>query len=844
MLITNKILILLITILASNYAVHISCSSVWKLPETSFHKATENQNITLNCELDEDADSVLLTNWFRNNKYLRLSGDKFKRISKSSMQITNAAANDSGSYSCLKIYDDHEKIAGISNLIVLVPPKFIELETEPMNRTSYSENEEIFLVCCTNGDAEPAVQFNWTNLSSRKEKLYREYTTIRDNKSCSFLKFNTTREDGDFSCQVFNEASLQPLEKKLSFSVFYKPEATLFLNGKNFNEKSFKAIENTSIVLQCDATASPNNISYEWYYNNELVRNSNGSQFLYLDKVKRNKAGDYSCKCSNIEGESSLSVNLIIDYAQLKPLNKTSNIDFSDFHQASLINITENQTINLKCELESLNRSSHEISWYLYKIDRNLKVLNKTNLSNNVNETELDSTSKVSTYTIENATPIDSGYYTCSINIQLEDSFGNTEWTEQSATYRLNVKYGPVIDVETKQIYASKDDTVELICKVDSNPRSVVSWYLNDTLITNMGRIENSHLDDENQINNSFISKLTVLIESASSNIGEYKCVANNTDDVAVEVIDLKLRDEVEAPIIRMSNISRGSITLNWISPPIGQNLSYILNVNETGHSHYLQINDNTKALKNKSLTLTGLQARHSYKFRLLASNSIDYSQSSNIIEMKTLRSSFYSNSLPKIGYAQSNNNLEALCFTIEKSSVSDTQNLIAKIGVYKSQDDLSQRWSYYFLTKLSDSEVNLKSGEVCVRFSKLARLLNKPLEINFEGASQTYDLRNLDQKNAAFGDRKISGAFSEYISENKFSVLVCYDADSSICTEEIIVDGHLSNLSMYITIISLAICFLVFIFVLGCLRKVIKERKSKKKNLKTAYHSVNTSSI
>ena len=51
-----------------------------------------------------------------------------------------------------------------------------------------------------------------------------------------------------------------------------KPEVVLHLEGNPLLHSQMRVIENSSLVLFCNATAYPEVASYEWYFGNQLIK--------------------------------------------------------------------------------------------------------------------------------------------------------------------------------------------------------------------------------------------------------------------------------------------------------------------------------------------------------------------------------------------------------------------------------------------------------------------------------------------------------------------------------------------------------------------------------------------
>lgn len=135
-----------------------------------------------------------------------------------------------------------------------------------------------------------------------------------DNKLCNYLKLKLNRTDNDifYKCSVANQAIKKPLTKNLFISVEYKPETQLHLAAHPLIVSELSVIEDTSVELFCNASALPNILSYQWFFNDIRLDDFTNLNTLKLAQLKRHQAGQYSCRAQNKHGVSSDSFRIEI----------------------------------------------------------------------------------------------------------------------------------------------------------------------------------------------------------------------------------------------------------------------------------------------------------------------------------------------------------------------------------------------------------------------------------------------------------------------------------------------------------------------------------------------------
>jgi len=196
-----------------------------------------------------------------------------------------------------------------------VPPKHVEIDIKSnhLDRSYYVENDEVSLECCTNADVNPLPQFTWSKISRTAASSVLQINTRQtsmlsssNHKFCNYLQLNLTRLDNDhfYKCSVVNQAIKEPINKNIFISVEYKPTATLHLAANPQVDKQLAVLEDTSVELFCNATALPNVISYQWFFNEIRLDDFTNTRSLRLAQLKRHQAGEYTCRAENKHGLS------------------------------------------------------------------------------------------------------------------------------------------------------------------------------------------------------------------------------------------------------------------------------------------------------------------------------------------------------------------------------------------------------------------------------------------------------------------------------------------------------------------------------------------------------------
>lgn len=326
------------------------------------------------------------------------------------------------------------------------------------------EGDTAELECCTNGDANPTPVFEWTKLPKTGRRsnaiVLQNPPPIKSSRGlhqtrlnargqlCHSLSVNVSRHDNHvvYKCSITNDATTRTIEDTMTLSVEFKPEVRVHLSGASQSPLvKLSVLENSTIELFCNASASPSLVSYEWFVNDYPLRDFR-TERLQLTRLRRNQFGNYTCKASNRHGASRASFAVDIIYASLVAANKTSNYyESSRVTQGAAVHATavENASVILSCEIQS-NPLVDTVQWYYYQMDRQGRIVNKVAQSNwitsiNVilNETEKRYYSQLY---LNHVSANQTGYYACSINFHLVDQLNKTKQIDSNATYFLQVQ--------------------------------------------------------------------------------------------------------------------------------------------------------------------------------------------------------------------------------------------------------------------------------------------------------------------------------------------------------------------------------------------------------------------
>ncbi|XP_042243331.1 nephrin-like isoform X2 [Homarus americanus] len=221
----------------------------------------------------------------------------------------------------------------------------------PLTVTITGEEEPIAegrtaTITCTVLGSNPPALVTWYQQGQMIKPLH-TMVSHRDNVTRSVLTLNASRSDHgrQMVCRAENKLiQNNALEDIFTLDVQYKPILRMTL-GRNLDHDDLR--EGNDLFFDCNIDANPAPYKVEWWHDGELVsHNVSGGVLvsestLALQKVRREKSGQYQCSASNVEGDTTSDpVNITIKYAPrcsvspslrgvglLEPLNVTCLVD-------------------------------------------------------------------------------------------------------------------------------------------------------------------------------------------------------------------------------------------------------------------------------------------------------------------------------------------------------------------------------------------------------------------------------------------------------------------------------------------------------------------------------------
>ncbi|XP_066977555.1 nephrin-like [Macrobrachium rosenbergii] len=202
---------------------------------------------------------------------------------------------------------------------VLLRPLSVEIVGTSVS-SPLSSGRAVELVCRAVGSRPPA-RIKWYKGSKQMTDVTHTVMNEGNVTTGSVILMPTRQDDGKrVTCEASNpEIANSELEDSATLTVLYKPEVQLAL-GRALDPKEIK--EGDDVYFECTIHANPVVHRVAWYHNGELLEANKSAGLLIsenslvLQKVKRKRAGDYTCAAHNLEGQGlSNSVKLNIMFA-------------------------------------------------------------------------------------------------------------------------------------------------------------------------------------------------------------------------------------------------------------------------------------------------------------------------------------------------------------------------------------------------------------------------------------------------------------------------------------------------------------------------------------------------
>nr|XP_054760314.1 protein turtle homolog A-like [Lytechinus pictus] len=505
-----------------------------------------------------------------------------------SLLMANVTAADAGIYECQLIVLGEESTIGngtFVNLTILGPPKF---NSTPPDHVVYQEDSEASLQCRANGVPFPVVKWK------RQGELITSNSRITVAGDTITIKRVVRSDVGTYTCVAENGEGYVTNDTRFVVEgppyIFVPPEDTSVTLGQ-------------SATLTCEALASPDNLTQQWFYEGLLVQNVeqlnqrvevNGAGELLIRGTQREDRGIYSCTPTNGIGiPPTASAFLDVQYAA------------QVVSMPTIVYATHGEDAIIPC-----NTSANPA--LLYAIWR------KDEAEIRITQTSRYSTSEEGSLIIEEATLNDQGSYTCT-------PYNDLGTAGQSTPTSLIVIDPPEFSVQPEAMYEkSIDDSVSMPCNVIENTvETRLTWRKVNGELSIRAVITENGLD---------------IVKISKDDHGTYECVATNQVATVIASADLVVSPTSPHTPTNVAVVtSSTSAYISWESGyDGGRTQTFAIRYRQMGTSSDLWTTIHSIPATYISMLIYNLMPSTLYEFTVTASNNLGESEPSETVTATT----------------------------------------------------------------------------------------------------------------------------------------------------------------------------------------------------------------
>ncbi|XP_038111190.1 irregular chiasm C-roughest protein [Culex quinquefasciatus] len=517
----NLILFALLTMIPAGRGAKVVHTGVQRFAmEPQDQTAIVGSKVTLPCRVESKVGQLQWTKddfglgWHRN-----LSGfDRYSMIGSDeegdySLEIYPVMLDDEARYQC-QVSPGKDGTPGIrsrfASITILVPPEPPKIIQGDFLVTT--EDREIELECVSVG-GKPAAEITWIdglgNVMTKGIEYVKEPLTDTGRYTAkSILKLTPKKEhhNTSFTCQAQNTADRTYRSVKLKLEVKYAPKVSVSVIGGAL--AGGRIPEGAEVRLSCHADSNPNDVSYKWYINDELVVGDYTTEMIIHNVSKKFHDAVVKCEVHNAVGKSEESEILDISYGPTFRSRPKS------------VEADQDRPVTLSCDVDG--NPQPEVIWIHEE-------------SNRVVSTTANITIVASRET--------AGNYFCKASVM-----GFPEIETVASVY---LKGPPQIRSQRAQ-YGAVNDNSQIQCEAISVPKAKqIIWTYNGLEITN----ENDYTILENHQPEGVRSTL-IINNSQKQHFGVYNCTVINEYGMDSIEIDFKVsKDTILLPVIIFGSI-------------------------------------------------------------------------------------------------------------------------------------------------------------------------------------------------------------------------------------------------------------------------------------------------
>ncbi|CAH2987446.1 unnamed protein product [Chilo suppressalis] len=403
-----------------------------------------------------------------------------------------------------------------ARLIVLMPPDPPKILQGPVLQAI--EDSEVDLQCISVG-GKPAAEITWVDsdggvitqgvtYTAEPTADGRRYTA----RSILHLRPRRHHHNHSFTCQAQNTADRAYRSSTVKLQILYAPKVRLILKTGMIKGR---IQESDTLVMSCQATANPNNLTYKWYVNNEQITGDK-SELIIRNVSRQYNEATVKCEVHNVIGKSADTKTLEVAYGptfKRRPQNVEAEVG---------------SVATLLCEVEG--HPQPKILWLRYEDDHVIRVGKSPNLTISV-------------------TPQTAGQYWCRATIE------NHQDIEAPAIIFVR---GPPKIMSNNTQYGVEGDSVRVECVSFSVPKpDIIMWSFGGREINVFNNQEYAFLEES--LADHMTKSTLVIRKSESKHFGSYNCTVINTYGMESREIML-VADRTNSLILIVSGCSCAAV--------------------------------------------------------------------------------------------------------------------------------------------------------------------------------------------------------------------------------------------------------------------------------------------
>ncbi|XP_061722013.1 nephrin-like [Cydia pomonella] len=387
----------------------------------------------------------------------------FRAASTAVLLVEAVAASDAGMYRCRVDFKNSPTRNMRLNFTVITPPNrptIVDTKTKDQTRLlqPYNEGDTLELSCETYG-GDPRPRLTWYLENTVIDDSYEQRGDGVTVNTLTFPNVGRQHLNARLVCQAANTNLAPPQTKMIILDINLRPLTVAILN------KSGQLRADRPQEVECHSTGSRPEAVLTWWKGGRQIKrgvknfsesNATTSILHFVPEAEDHEA-TLVCRAENprimdavVEDRWTLNVH----YVPVVTLRMGSSLNPG--------HIKEGDDVYFECSVKA-NPKSYRLTWY--KGDKEISHNASSGIILSDQSLVLQSVNRTA-----------AGDYSCLAS--------NTEGSATSNPVSLQVRYAPVCKVvEDGEVYgALKQETVQLLCSVDSNPAPVsFTWTFNSS---------------------------------------------------------------------------------------------------------------------------------------------------------------------------------------------------------------------------------------------------------------------------------------------------------------------------------------------------------------------------